>query len=71
MNPLTLVFKSPTNEKIHLGSHFVEEVEANGLIFSKGEELVAAFHQKSNPVHIVLRTLRRDQIFPDRTLAGL
>lgn len=48
MNPLDTNFLTQKTN-INVGTSFVEEVEANGKISSKGQELVAAFHQKSNP----------------------
>lgn len=48
MNPLEFVIPSSI-EKVNTGTNFVEQVEANAWISSQGQELVAAFHQKSNP----------------------
>lgn len=48
MNPLAFVGTS-SERKVNLGTDFVEQVEANGRVLPKGQELVEAFHQKSNP----------------------
>lgn len=51
MQPLRSI-DTISQENVNVGTNFIEEIEANGLVLSSGQALVEAFHKKSSPENL-------------------